>query len=260
MVFKENGKIKPDAIQKKLQKMFRDFGIFFSIKAGEEKTEDLTSEGHNWERTYKRKKKNVRNASVVGAFILLFLQKANASGGKISLAFLPKEESDDVICYETIFKGKADLDRTFAQFYMVWELYKTIDNYCSSDISEEFPFLYYGSNIMLCLVGFYYYLDQNKDKRKIAYSENEVRDFLLSREFNIDKYFRIDRNKKEAVFTDPAKLNGYLNLLVENIDDILRLSGIQNNPKKVISYFKQEKTIFDIAERVRPKVGLRELY
>jgi len=241
-----------DPMQQRLQEMFRKYDILYKIKSGEEKIDD-------WKKDLKRKKKDVMNSDIVGYFISMFLQKTDASGGRIALAYLPYDEGDSEINYENVFGTISTIDRTFKKFFFAWEIGKIIEKY-RSEKQSAFLFHYFSNNIMLSLLGFWFYLNQNEGKRNERYEEDKVKEFLLSDFFDVERFFKIEEENKITKILNNDKIHKYLDFLTTNIHIHLHSKEITNNPKKINSYFKKSEALSKIAELIQPLLGLENSY
>lgn len=243
-----------DEIQREIQNKFRDFGIFFQIKAGEEKVDE-------WKKVFKREKRSILNATIVSAYISLFLQKTNASGGRLALAFLSQDEGDDIINYENIFGNRATVNHTFEKLLLTMYIANHVDNYRKSEeIASNFPFHFHSLNLMLSLIGYWFYLCSNQEYRNKPYDETAVREFLASSNFDISKFVVIDKNNKKIILSNPDKLNEFLNFITEQVHINLNSKQIHTNFRRIINFFKTENVVKEFADLMRPMLSLRKMY
>ena len=243
-----------DEIQREIQNKFRDFGIFFQIKAGEEKVDE-------WKKIYKREKRGVLNTTIVSAYISLFLQKTNASSGRLALAFLSKDEGDDVINYENIFGNRATVNQTFEKLLLTMHIANYVDSYRKSDdIANNFPFHFHSLNLTLSLIGYWFYFCSNSLNRNNPYDETVVRDFLASSNFDISKFAYIDKRNKKITLKNLDKLLEFLNFITEQVHSNLYSKQIHSNFRKIINFFKTENVVKEFADLMRPMMSLRKLY
>jgi hypothetical protein len=243
-----------DLLQRELQKRFQLFDWFLHIKAGEEKIED-------WKSKLKKRGNYVMNSTLVGYYVSFYLQKTNASAGRTALAFLDSDEGDDVINYESIFGTKASLDKTFKKHLLSLLIARRLDDYRKRDIIiENFPFHFYSLNLMLSLVGYWVYLNENPTLRTNEYSENAVRDFLNSDNFKIDKYLTINNTTKTIQLNNTQDFDKIFEFYTEKIHDRLHANGIANQFRKIINLFKNDGTVKEYASAFKATIALKNLY
>lgn len=243
-----------DLIQRELQKRFREYDWFLQIKAGEEKIE-------SWKADLKKKGKSIVNTTLVGYFVSFYLQKTNASAGRNALAFLDEDEGDLIINYGAIFGSKGQVDTTFQKQLLSLFLAQKLDKYRNSEVIEQnFPFHFYSINVMLALIGYWIYLNENPSKRLLPYDEIEVREFLNSSSFDIKKYISIDSSKKHVELQNLKELDAVFEFFTEKIHDQLFSMQIHNQFKKIIALFKKEATVKNYADAFRPSLALKKLY
>ena len=242
-----------DEIQRRLQEKFKDFNYFYQIKAGEEKIDD-------WKNKLKKEKRAVLNSNIAASYISLFLQISNASSGRVSLAFLSSDEGDPVINYENIFGDRSSLPIVFKRLFFIWQTQLRIDSLRSSPGMDQFPFHYYSSNIILALFGYWMVLNVDSSFRNKHYYQESVRNSLCSPTFPLERFFRLDFKSNTFELLNGQKISEYFNFLTENIHDVLSNKQITTNPRAISSFFKKESALSEIAERIRPKLQLRNLY
>lgn len=242
-----------DEIQRRLQEKFKDFNYFYQIKAGEEKIDD-------WKNKLKKQKRALLNSNIAASYISLFLQVTDASSGRVSLAFLPIDEGDPVINYKNIFGNRAQLPIVFKKLFFTWQTQLRIDSLRESLGMDQFPFHYYSSNIILALFGYWLVLNVEPNHRNKDYDQETVRNVLCSDNFPLGNFFKLDHGSKTFELLNEQKTRGYFNFLTENIHDVLSNKGIANNPRAISSFFKKDIAVSEIANRIRPKIQLRNLY
>jgi hypothetical protein len=238
-----------DEIQRELQKRFREFEWFLEIKSGEERID-------SWKSKLKRNGKHIRNTTLVGSYISFYLQKTNASAGRTALAFLDEDEGDEVINYKNIFGNRANYNSTFKKHLLALYLSREIDTYRKSDIASQFPFHSFSLNIMLALVGFWIYLNENSEKRNVEYVETDVRDFFNTGAFIPDFYLTIDLVTKEICLNEQIPIQVLLNFYTRHIHLILTGKNITTQFRKISNLFKADDTIKSFADTIRPLMGL----
>ncbi len=238
-----------DEIQRELQKRFKIFDWFLEIKSGEERIDD-------WKVKLKRKGKHIKNTTLVGSYISLYLQRTNASAGRTALAFLDEEEGDEVINYKNIFGNRAQNNFTFKKHLLALYLSHEIDKYRKSAAALQFPFHSFSLNIILALMGYWIYLNENPQKRGSTYSEMDVRDFFATSTFDPSYYINIIETTKQISLAQPQQIQILLNFFTKNIHMILTGKDITTQFRKISNLFKADDTIKSFADTIRPLTAL----
>ena len=238
-----------DEIQRELQKRFRDYDWFLEIKSGEERIDD-------WKKKLKRKGKHIKNTTLVGSYISLYLQKTNASAGRTALAFLDEDEGDEIINYKNIFGTRAQYEVAFKRHILALYLGREVDTFRKSPALAQFPFHSFSLNIMLGLMGYWIFLNEKPEKRSEPYSESEVREFFTSNSFDPHSYISLDSKTKQIVLLYPKEIQEVMKFYTRNIHLILTGKGIASQFRKISNLFKADDTIKSFADTTRPLMAL----
>ena len=238
-----------DEIQRELQKRFRKHEWFLEIKSGEERID-------SWKAKLKRKGKHIKNTTLVGFYISFYLQKTNASAGRTALAFLDEDEGDEVINYKNIFGSRANYNLSFKKHLLALYLAREIDAYRKSPKVSQFPFHSLSLNIMLALVGYWIYLNENSTKRTSQYLGLDVRDFFNSTSFDPISYLTINTTSNEISISNQIQIQNLLDFYTKNIHIILTTKDITTQFRKISNLFKADDTIKSFADIIRPLMSL----
>lgn len=241
-----------DEGQRELQNKFRNYGWFLEIKAGEEKIDP-------WKATFKKNGRFIRNTTLVGYYISFFLQKTNASAGRTSLAFLAADEGDDVINYETIFGSRGLFEYSFKKHMLSFAVAQKVEQFRRKEnYLKAFPFLFYSQNIMLALLGYWIYLNENQDKRNINYVEDDIRNYLISSSDLFDKYISVGFEDKIIRLNYENNFDKVLIFFTKQIHAFLKQRGDEQQFRKIINLFKNDSIVKEFADTFRPSTVFEE--
>lgn len=242
-----------DEAQRVLQNSFRDLDWFLEIKSGEERIDQ-------WKSILKRKGNHIKNTTLVGSYISFYLQKTNASSGRTALAFLDENEGDEIINYANIFGSRSTYKSIFKKHLLSLYITREIDSYRNSDLVDQFPFLGFSMNIMLALIGYWVYLNENPEKRKVVYAGADVRGYLMGTSFEPSTYININLKSKEVTINPVIKMQAILDFYTKNIHHILSARNITNQFSKINALFKADDTIKSFADTMRPLMSLEKSF